>query len=71
MLRGEVHDENAAALGGVAGHAGLFGTLRGVAAYAHALLECRLQSAAVLAYLSQEHARAALPDLERAASAGS
>src|SRR5690606_19839349 len=24
-VRGEVHDENAAALGGVAGHAGLFG----------------------------------------------
>jgi CubicO group peptidase (beta-lactamase class C family) len=26
VLQGEVHDENAAALGGVAGHAGLFGT---------------------------------------------
>jgi serine-type D-Ala-D-Ala carboxypeptidase len=26
LLRGEVHDENAAAAGGVAGHAGLFGT---------------------------------------------
>ena len=26
VLRGEVHDENAAALGGAAGHAGLFGT---------------------------------------------
>ena len=33
MLRGEVHDENAAALGGVAGHAGLFGdAARGVRA---------------------------------------
>jgi serine-type D-Ala-D-Ala carboxypeptidase len=30
FLRGEVHDENAAALGGVAGHAGLFGTVEGV-----------------------------------------
>lgn len=30
ILRGEVHDENAYALGGVAGHAGLFGTLSGV-----------------------------------------
>jgi CubicO group peptidase (beta-lactamase class C family) len=29
-LEGEVHDENAHALGGVAGHAGLFGTARGV-----------------------------------------
>ena len=65
MLRGEVHDENAAALGGVSGHAGLFGTLRGVAGYVRALLECRLQSSAVLSYLSQEHARAAPPDLER------
>jgi len=32
MLCGEVHDENAAALGGVAGHAGLFGTAEGVLA---------------------------------------
>ena len=31
-LRGEVHDENAAGLGGVAGHAGLFGTAADVAA---------------------------------------
>lgn len=30
VLRGEVHDENAYALGGVAGHAGLFGTMHGV-----------------------------------------
>ena len=30
LLRGEVHDENAWALGGVAGHAGLFGTAEGV-----------------------------------------
>jgi CubicO group peptidase (beta-lactamase class C family) len=43
LLRGEVHDENAAAMGGVAGHAGLFGTAASVLAvsgawlgYAHA-----------------------------------
>jgi CubicO group peptidase (beta-lactamase class C family) len=30
LLVGEVHDENASALHGVAGHAGLFGTARGV-----------------------------------------
>lgn len=30
MLQGEVHDENAAALGGVAAHAGLFGTVAAV-----------------------------------------
>jgi serine-type D-Ala-D-Ala carboxypeptidase len=32
LLRGEVHDENAAALGGEAGHAGLFGTADAVLA---------------------------------------
>lgn len=32
LIRGEVHDENASALGGVAGHAGAFGTLDGVLA---------------------------------------
>ncbi|WP_221090962.1 serine hydrolase domain-containing protein [Deinococcus aquaedulcis] len=38
LLRGETHDENAAALGGVAGHAGLFGTLGGVLGQAEGLL---------------------------------
>ena len=35
---GEVHDENAWALGGVAGHAGLFGTASAVGAFARAAL---------------------------------
>ena len=35
---GEVHDENAAALGGVAGHAGLFGTAGAVGAFARLVL---------------------------------
>ena len=39
VLRGEVHDENAAALGGAAGHAGLFGTADGVLDFAAGLLE--------------------------------
>jgi CubicO group peptidase (beta-lactamase class C family) len=34
LVHGEVHDENAAALGGVAGHAGLFGTAAAVGACA-------------------------------------
>lgn len=38
LLVGEVHDENAYALGGVAGHAGLFGTARAVGAFARAIL---------------------------------
>ena len=32
-LRGEVHDDNCAALGGVAGHAGMFGSARAVARF--------------------------------------
>lgn len=39
QLQGEVHDENAFALGGVAGHAGLFGTAGAVGAFALAVLE--------------------------------
>ena len=38
LLRGEVHDENAAAMGGVAGHAGLFGTAESVLAISGAWL---------------------------------
>ncbi len=37
-LRGEVHDENAYALGGVAGHAGLFSTAADLSIFAQALL---------------------------------
>jgi CubicO group peptidase (beta-lactamase class C family) len=37
-LRGEVHDENAFALGGVAGHAGLFGTAADLAVFAQMML---------------------------------
>jgi CubicO group peptidase (beta-lactamase class C family) len=37
-LAGEVHDNYAAALGGVAGHAGLFGTAAAVAAFARVVL---------------------------------
>ncbi len=37
-LRGEVHDENAFALGGVAGHAGLFSTAADLSIYAAMLL---------------------------------
>jgi CubicO group peptidase (beta-lactamase class C family) len=38
VLRGEVHDNYAAALGGVAGHAGLFGSAASLGAFARALL---------------------------------
>lgn len=39
LLRGEVHDENAWAMGGVAGHAGLFGTAEAVGAFARLVLQ--------------------------------
>lgn len=38
VLKGEVHDENAFALGGAPGHAGLFGTVDGVLDFAQAML---------------------------------
>jgi CubicO group peptidase (beta-lactamase class C family) len=45
---GEVHDENACGLGGIAGHAGLFGTARDVAAFGQAWLEGNLPIAPAL-----------------------
>jgi CubicO group peptidase (beta-lactamase class C family) len=39
LLQGEVHDENGWALGGVAGHTGLFGTAPAVGRFARAVLE--------------------------------
>jgi CubicO group peptidase (beta-lactamase class C family) len=39
VMKGEVHDENASALGGAPGHAGLFGTVGGVLDFAHGLLD--------------------------------
>ncbi|MFQ5816445.1 MAG: glycoside hydrolase family 3 N-terminal domain-containing protein [Terriglobia bacterium] len=38
LIRGEVHDENAWVLGGVAGHAGLFSTARDLAVFCQMLL---------------------------------
>lgn len=39
VMKGAVHDENAWALGGAAGHAGLFGTVDGVLDHARGLLD--------------------------------
>jgi len=39
VMQGEVHDENAYALGGVAGHAGMFGTARSLAVLGLAALD--------------------------------
>lgn len=48
LLRGEVHDQNAAALGGVAGHAGLFGTAESVLAVTGAWLKAFHRQASFL-----------------------
>ncbi|MDZ3831492.1 MAG: serine hydrolase [Sphingopyxis sp.] len=49
VMKGEVHDENAFALGGAPGHAGLFGTTDGVLDFAHAMLDGSMLSAAMMA----------------------
>jgi len=48
LLCGEVHDENAASLGGVAGHAGLFGTAAAVLAVTGAWLEAYHRRSSIL-----------------------
>lgn len=53
VLRGEVHDENAFALGGAAGHAGLFGTVDGVLDFAQGLLDGSGASSAALAAMRE------------------
>jgi CubicO group peptidase (beta-lactamase class C family) len=40
IIQGEVQDENASVLGGVAGHAGVFASAQDLATFAHALLQC-------------------------------
>ena len=51
MIRGEVHDENAFAMGGAAGHAGLFGPAAALLGFARALMQGELLSPATLALL--------------------
>jgi CubicO group peptidase (beta-lactamase class C family) len=48
VLKGEVHDENAAALGGSPGHAGLFGTVDGVLDFAAAMMRGEVLPQAML-----------------------
>jgi CubicO group peptidase (beta-lactamase class C family) len=69
VVRGEVHDENAFALGGVAPHAGLFGTAPDLAHLAQALLDGgvyggrRVVSAATIGLFTE---RTAVPGSTRA-----
>jgi CubicO group peptidase (beta-lactamase class C family) len=56
-LRGEVHDENAYAVGGVAGHAGLFGTAADVAAIARVYRDGAVIGNDLARLARTEHAR--------------
>jgi len=56
-LRGEVHDENAFAMGGVAGHAGLFGTAADVAGIARIFRDGAVIGNELAGLARQEHAR--------------
>jgi beta-N-acetylhexosaminidase len=69
LLRGEVHDENAFALGGVAPHAGLFGTAPDLARFAQMLLNGGVYAHARIVRretLDLFTARAGVPDSTRA-----
>lgn len=71
MLVGEVHDDYAAALGGVAGHAGLFGNAEGVGAFARLVLRAArgdetTPSPLSPARLARAVARSSVPSSSRA-----
>jgi CubicO group peptidase (beta-lactamase class C family) len=65
MIQGEVHDENAFAMGGVAPHAGLFSTAGDLALFARMLLNSggRIVSKETLELFTR---RAGIPDSDRA-----
>ncbi len=56
-LRGEVHDENAHAMGGVSGHAGLFGTAADVRALGRVFRDGAVIGNELAALARREHAR--------------
>lgn len=56
-LRGEVHDENAAGMGGISGHAGLFGTAADVAALGRVFRDGAVIGNELAALARREHAK--------------
>lgn len=56
-VRAEVHDENAARLGGVSGHAGLFSTAADVARFGQSFLDGSLLRPATVVEMTREQAR--------------
>lgn len=69
-LQGQVHDENAFAMGGVAGHAGLFGSLRDLEKVARFFLEDMTPTLRAFARVPDELARRPI-GFDRATPAGS
>jgi CubicO group peptidase (beta-lactamase class C family) len=61
LVRGEVHDENCAALGGVAGHAGVFATAKAICTFGRAYLDSLNGRNEFLPVELVEHALAARP----------
>ena len=55
VMRGAVHDENAFALGGASGHAGLFGTIDAVLGFARALMAGEVLAPRTLAAMRAPH----------------
>lgn len=66
VMKGEVHDENAFALGGATGHAGLFGTVDGVLGFTRALMAGEILSPAMLAEIRTANERYRTCGWERA-----
>lgn len=66
LLVGEVHDENAAGLGGVASHAGLFGTAPAVGRFARAVLAALDEAVPALPRMRQFATPTGVPGSSRA-----
>ena len=66
VMKGEVHDENAFALGGAPGHAGLFGTVDGVLGFARAMLDGSMLSPGMMAEVRTANERHRTCGWERA-----
>ncbi len=59
VIQGEVHDENASVLGGLAGHAGVFSSARDMALFAQSMLSGKLVRAETLALFTRRHSKPA------------
>ncbi len=61
FLQGQVHDDNAWSMGGVAGHAGVFGTLHDTLRWIEAIFNHQVVSLKTLRYFAQEVLLAGAP----------